>query len=483
MPAPGAVTFTPFVDIYGMLSLKDIRVSSWEDDSGSNGDVAPYVPLRTPLFKSRIDPTSGAPAQDQRNVFGASQDARIEAGANLTRTWVLFFEKIAELLKRVVSRSRRLHALVCYIDETETDQVWAEIQAVDASTDPIVVGNLIPPPLLRSLPQTDASPYPRDWVVGDYVVWNDPERSAVDLTRRRYECGQITAISDTGDWTIRRHWPESTPGNRATFGSYMEAHPAVRLYRIEVAHFTYEIVENAFMVDSDGNRSGVPKRWDIVLPHAAVVAVYMAAENSTGMGPATEVNCSYPYTSINPALLPPAPGLRTHVGAAYWFEEPGTIALRTRPEGLTFNFYPTLPIRIQDWATIRTMYGFLGTPSGDLTVRVKILRASERLPDVQLYDPSQPWRDLEDLVWASGEISSADKGPGWTAPGTSNPPRERRMPYCENDLFYWDPEDVGDPDYVKKAWPVPVMEADAWLTFDIVSMAGAPADISVVVQT
>lgn len=478
MPAPGTVTFTPFMDIYGMLSLKDIRVSAWSD-ANSSGDVVPFVPLRTPLFKSRLDPTSGAPTQDERNVRGVSQDARLEAGANLTRTWVLFFEKIVELLRRVVSRSRRLHATVCFIDETVTDQVWAEVQAVDAVTDPVIVANLIPPLLMRSTPATGLPPYPRNWAVGDYVVWNDPVRSAVDLTRWRYECGQITAISETGVWTIRRHWPESTPGNRATFGSYMEAHAKVRLYRIEVAHFTYEIVENAFMVDSDGQLSGVPKRWDITLPHAAVVAVYMAAENSSGIGPATEVNCSYPYTNII-SLLPPAPGLRTHVGAAYWFEEPGTIALRTRPEGSTLNFYPTLPIRIQDWATIRTMYGFLGTPSSDLTVRVKMLRAAERIPGVPLYG-AQPWRDLEDLVWASGEISSADGGFGPL--GTGNPPNLRRMPLCEQQLFYWDPEDLGDPDYVKKAWPVPVMEADGWLTFDIVSMAGAPADLTVVIQT
>jgi hypothetical protein len=579
------------VDIYGMLSLKDIAVENWGQDrqaGGASTRKVPVVPIRTPLFNSRIEPeeraseaaetaqqagimvTRGAPERRERR-----QDAPIERGADLSRPWVLFLEEILRLLKvnvEAAARLRKLHAVLCWIDETETRDIWATIGDVDATTDPLMIAA----PLIGT-PRTTIPPYAEAWAVGDYVLWNDPARgdpmigtvstsgltvawvsgstfddslagnlitingesytvssvekdnktltltatagdqAAADYTadsfRRRYECGQITAIdADTGAATIRRHWPESQPGHRATFESYMETHGDVRLYRVHTSLFTHEVKPNTFLTDENTdpaysflpadarNRySGLPRRWDITLPHAAVVAVYVAAENEFGMGPWTGINTSYPYSS-DVRLLPAAPGLRTHVGASYWFEEPGDIEARTRPDGAggtisTLNFYPTLPIRIQDWASIRTMYGFVGQPAlnpaaGEpVSVRVKILYAANRIDGKELYDPTQPWQNLETLSWqklgALPDICSADQGSidgiAWLD-SQLNPPAERRMPYCEGDGFFWDPEGG------TKAWPTPVMEADAWLTFDVLTAtlgtdSNPPADLTVVIQT
>jgi hypothetical protein len=118
-----------------------------------------------------------------------------------------------------------------------------------------------------------------------------------------------------------------------------------------------------------------------------------------------------------------------------------------------------------------------------------MLLAADRVDNIELYDPAQPWQDLETLVWqkhpnGEADISSADQGTiqgvSWNV-SQNNPPTQRRMPYCEADLVPWDPEVSG------KAWPTPVMEADAWLTFDVLVAAsgtgGPPADLTVVVQT
>lgn len=601
MPAPSSVTFTPFVDIYGMLSIKDIAVEDWGDADQKRGSLndVPTIPLRTPMFNSRVSASGddsagigainpGIKVIDLGSPAGASRrDVPIESGANLTRTWVIFLEKILKLLRGKITtaqRARKLHAVLCWIDETETRDIWATVGAVDAVTDPLVIAT---PGL--STPRTTIPPYAEPWAVGDYVVWNDPARgtsfsgtvsfAGTDVTwvsgalfdtsmvgnpitlgtsvytvltvqpdgkkltinadaggiqsgvsysvssfLRRYECGQVVAVdATTGATTIRRHWPQSMPGNRATFESYMESHGfGIRLYRVKTSLFTYEMKANSFLTDGNTdttftflpsdtrNRySGIPRRWDITLPHAAVVAVYVAAENDAGLGPWAGVNTSYGWADTDTKVPqhPPAPGLRTHVGASYWFEEPGDIVARTRPNGAggtisTLNFYPTLPIRIQDWATIRTMYGFVGkpavTPATDepLKVRMKVLLAADRIDGKALYDPAQPWQDWEDLIWEKvGNIpciSNADKGGSlslnssavWTT-SQANPPTQRRMPYCAQGFFYWDPENIAIP---PKAWPVPVMEADAWLTFDVLvatvgSDAKPPADLTVVIQT
>ena len=115
--------------------------------------------------------------------------------------------------------------------------------------------------------------------------------------------------------------------------------------------------------------------------------------------------------------------------------------------------------------------------------------AADRIDGKQLYDPAQPWQNLEDLVWQKlgslPDISSADQGTiegqTWAA-SQDNPPTQRRMPYAEQELIYYDPEGG------TKAWPPPVLEGDAWLTFDVLTATlgtdtNPPADLTVVVQT
>jgi hypothetical protein len=141
------------------------------------------------------------------------------------------------------------------------------------------------------------------------------------------------------------------------------------------------------------------------------------------------------------------------------------------------------------------MYAFIGLAATNtataepLKVRMKILYAAARIDGLPLHDAGQPWEDLEDLVWQKvagvADIASADQGTVegviW-ATSQENPPTERRMPYCEQALFYWDPEAAA------KAWPPPVLEADAWLTFAVLTAtqggdSSVPQHITVVVQT
>lgn len=472
MPSPpGAVTFTPALEKYGMLTLKDLSVENL--DGGGDGIHARAPGRLIPPFRTPLQQRDVRQAEAQTNRIRET-----ETGADLTRPWALFFEWMAHAYNQAQADAggskRLLHAVVLWIDEIKTRDEWARIGAVD-TTDPLEVT-----PISTSVPRTDTAPYARDWEVGDYVCWNDPSQSGVDSGKRRYECGQITVIdSITGEWTIQRHWPDAGAGE-ATFGSYVEAHGDVRLYRVLASHFCYDVQKEDYIFDAAGGKTGIPRRWDIPLPSACVVAVYMAAENEFGLGDWTGQNISYEYQTSNPKLLPPAPGLRTCAGQAYLFEEPGTIAAGNKA---------TLPIRVQDWASLRTIYGFMGTlpvnPSdGDtLKVRVKILYAADRLDGVELQDASQPWTNLEDLLWEKdgtfSDVASSDRGQTWAA-SSSNPPTERRMPYCEDDLLYWDPEAA------IKAWPVPVAECDAWLDFEVLAVGTAdtaPSDLSIVVQT
>lgn len=489
MPSPpSAVSFSAVIEKHGMLTLKDLWTSNLEGGRGSAMQRQLIPPFRSPMFAEQV----------RRAEAAIARVLETASGADLTRNWAMFLVDLAKRqAETAADRRPHLHAVVLWVNELETADVWAIVGAVDAETDPITV------PGFGVASRQNEPPYTRPWAKGDFLVWNDPQPSARNGTRRKYECAQIIDIANTGQWVIRRHWPGSGV-SEATFGSYMDSHGSVRVYRLNASHFCYHIQGDDYVFDLTGEDSGVPRRWDIVLPSACVVAVAVCAENGFGFGEWTLVNTSYP-NSTDIHLLQSAPGLRTLNGASYLFEEPGPIVKRTRPDAVggtreTLEFYPTLPIRMQDWASIRTMYAFVGTlPTLDdeetkMRVKVRLLWSKlrpdmtpGRIDKLALYHPDQPWQEMENLLFdkAHEDVSSADQGiiqvNGWQV-SIENLPTERRMPYCEREDFFWDPEGAD------KAWPPYVLEADAWLTFDVLlrDLAGGekpPEDLSVVVQT
>lgn len=235
-----------------------------------------------------------------------------------------------------------------YVDELTTD-LWASIDSnMDAATDPATVSCTVNP---------DTS---RVFRVGDFVVLNNESADPNNPGRRSYECAQIIGpgntgdVVPTGDFTFQRTYP-GVPEGQATFGTMRCAHLAgIRFYKLDQKTFTFSVRKGFFRTP------GLPARIESKLPSACLVAALAGVANHFGYGPFTV----FPLSRHNEPYMP---GLRTCNGGAYTFQVPGPLSVQENV---------VIPMKVQDAASIRSIYAYLqqGTTDGQSAYLVKISR-------------------------------------------------------------------------------------------------------------
>jgi hypothetical protein len=245
-----------------------------------------------------------------------------------------------------------------YVDELTTD-LWASLDtAIDATTDPVTVVCTVNPDTQRV------------FRVGDFVVFNDESADPANPGRRSYECTQITGpgapgdVVPSGEFHLRRTYP-GVPEGQATFGTLRCAHLAgIRFYKLDQKTFTFSVRKGFFRTPD------LPARIEAKLPSACIVAALAGVANHFGYGPFTV----FPLSRHNEPYMP---GLRTCNGGAYTFQVPGP---------LTVQENVVIPMKVQDAASIRCVYGYLqqGTTDGQSAFLVKISR-----------DDGATWEPLE----------------------------------------------------------------------------------------
>jgi hypothetical protein len=290
-----------------------------------------------------------------------------------------------------------------YVDELTTD-LWASIdEPLDKATDPATV-------ICTVNPDTE-----RAFRVGDFVVFNDESAAPDNPGRRSYECAQIIGPGAEGDvvpsgtFVLQRAYP-GVPEGQATFGTLRCAHPAgIRFYKLDKKTFTFSVRKGFFRT------LGLPARIEAKLPSACVVAALAGVANHFGYGPFTV----FPLSRHSE---PYVPGLRTCNGGAYIFQRPGPLAVEETAG---------LPVRVQDSASIRSIYAYVQRGTSDPGAQlftVKRRRAG-----------SAEWEPLEYMaIWT------------WDPPLTSTyegkaPPDQRRLPYMDWGNVILDPI-TGSPD-------------------------------------
>ncbi|MFZ5558387.1 MAG: hypothetical protein ACOZDY_16985 [Pseudomonadota bacterium] len=282
-----------------------------------------------------------------------------------------------------------------YVDELTTD-LWGLVGAdMDASASPISLYCTVNPNTTRV------------FRVGDFIVFNDEAADANNPGRRSYEVAQIVGPGDaggilpTGTFHIARG---DSAGAEALFGTKRCAHLAgVRFYKLDRKTFTFS-VRKGF-----SRTPGLPARIEARLPSACIVAAVAGVANHFGYGPFTV----FPLSRHNEPYMP---GLRTCNGGAYTFQVPGP---------LTVQENVVIPLKVQDAASIRCVYGYLqeGTSDGNISILVKRSR-----------DGGETWDPLELMgipthapePYITSYDALVDQGLG--APST------RRLPYADYGL-------------------------------------------------
>jgi hypothetical protein len=282
----------------------------------------------------------------------------------------------------------RLH----YVDELRTD-LWGLLgYDMDATSDEVTTYHTVNPAT------TDA------FRVGDWVIFNDEGRRNADPTKRRYEVAQIIGPGSEGDPV-----PTGTiifrrgTGDEFLGAGKCEHLDGVRFYRLEQKTFTYSVTRAFFRTP------GRPARIEAKLPSACVVAARVGVANNFGYGPFTV----FPLSRHNEPYMP---GLRTCNGGAYTFQVPGP---------LTVQENVVIPMKVQDAASIRCVYGYLqqGTSDGNVSILVKRSR-----------DGGETWEPLELMgipahtpePYTTSYDALLDQGLG--------PPSSRRLPYSDYGL-------------------------------------------------
>jgi hypothetical protein len=394
-----------------------------------------------------------------------------------------------------------------YVDELTTD-LWASIdEPLDNATDPATV-------VCTVNPDTE-----RVFRVGDFVVFNDESADPSNPGRRSYECAQITGpgsegeVVPSGTFVLQRAYP-GVPDGQATFGTLRCAHLAgIRFYKLEKKTFTFSVRKGFFRTP------GLPARIEAQLPSACVVAALAGVANHFGYGPFTV----FPLSRHNEPYMP---GLRTCNGGAYTFQVPGP---------LTVQENVVIPLKVQDAASIRSVYAYLqrGTTDGQSGFLVKISRdggatwepleymgIAQALPDAykNTYDflvnnegyglPATrrlPYADYG-LVLISAATAGPDPQTLQTASYGAN-----RLGLAAGSFVFLDPGGVNE-EYVRvisvdpenqsfqaivskdhaagerirpTIWPTPVLYEGDDLAFDILTVASpdAGSDLTVVIQT
>ena len=147
----------------------------------------------------------------------------------------------------------------------------------------------------------------RQWLVGDYVLVNDPNVPS-GSQQRSYEIMKITAI-DGGDVTFQRR-ASAAPAGQSQYGSLTREHAkGIQLYRLINKVFTAKPQSGA------GPQSFVFPWPNMTIP--AVRALLPGKDPITlNFTPRVYVPNTDPPL-LDPRTNPPAPGLRTMNGAAY----------------------------------------------------------------------------------------------------------------------------------------------------------------------
>ncbi len=207
----------------------------------------------------------------------------------------------------------------------------------------------------------------------------------------------------TGNFTLQRAYP-GVPEGQAAFGTLRCAHPAgMRFYKLDQKTFTFSVRTGFFRTPD------LPARIEAKLPSACVVAALAGVANHFGYGPFTV----FPLSRHNEPFMP---GLRSCNGGAYTFQAPGP---------LTVQENVVIPMKVQDAASIRCVYGYLqhGTSDGNISILVKRSR-----------DGGATWEPLELMgipahapePYLTSYDALADHGPG--------APSSRRLPYADYGL-------------------------------------------------
>ncbi len=279
-----------------------------------------------------------------------------------------------------------------YVDELAAD-LWASLDAdLGRDTDPATVSCTVNPDTART------------FKVGDFVVFNDETKNPDVGYLRSYECAQIVGPGSDGDvvasgnFQLRREYPGVDPGF-ATFGTLRCAHPkGIRFFKLDTKTFTFSVKKGFFRTP------GIAARVDAKLPSACVVAMLVGVANNFGYSPFTV----WPLAHHSEPFMP---GNRTCNGGAYTFQIPGALAVAENV---------SIPMRVQDSASIRCIYAYVQTPTtdGQSAYLVKVSR-----------DDGATWESLEYMGiaqkfpdgWKNTYDSIVDDGYG--------KPATRRLPY------------------------------------------------------
>ncbi|GIW55505.1 MAG: hypothetical protein KatS3mg082_1909 [Nitrospiraceae bacterium] len=291
-----------------------------------------------------------------------------------------------------IAGAREITMELYYVDELLTD-LWGLVGVdVNSTADQISVYCTVNP----NTQQT--------FRVGDLIIFND-EAADPNNARRSYEVAQIVGPGNDGDpvstgtFVIQRG-----AGSDGLLGTKKCPHLAgVRFYKIQRKAFTFSVTREFFRTP------GRPARIEAKLPSACIVAARVGLANNFGYGPFTV----FPLSRHNEPYMP---GLRTCNGGAYVFQVPGP---------LTVQENVVIPLKVQDAASVRCIYGYLqqGTSDGNVSILVKRSR-----------DGGETWEPLELMgipahapePYVNSYDALVDQGYGT--------PATRRLPYADYGL-------------------------------------------------
>ena len=277
-----------------------------------------------------------------------------------------------------------------YVDELTTD-LWASLEeALDESTDPATVNCTVNPDT------------PRSFKSGDFIVFNDEAADSNHSGRRSYECAQITDITG-GQFTFQRAYP-GVPTGQATFGTLRCAHRKhVRFYKLDMRIFGLAVRKGFFRTP------GLPARVEGTIPSACIVATLVGVANHFGWGPFTV----WPLSHHNEPFMP---GDRTCSGGAYTFQIPGPLSVQDNV---------TIPMKVQDAASIRCVYAYLqqGTSDGTSAFAVKCSK-----------DGGATWNVLEAMGIAQNAGTPFTNTWDYLVSQGYGLPETRRLPYNDYGL-------------------------------------------------
>jgi len=292
-----------------------------------------------------------------------------------------------------IAGAREITLELYYVDELLTD-LWGLVGVdVDGTANQASIYCTVNP----STQQT--------FRVGDLIVFNDEAADPNNPGRRCYEAAKIVGPGNEGDpagtgaFVIQRG-----AGSDGMLGTKKCPHLAgVRFYKIDRKAFTFSVTREFFRTP------GRPARIEVKLPSACIIAASVGLANNFGYGPFT----IFPLSRHNEPYMP---GLRTCNGGAYTFQVPGP---------LTVQENVVIPMKVQDAASVRCVYGYLqqGTSDGNVSILVKRSR-----------DGGETWEPLELMgipahtpePYVTSYDALVDEGYGT--------PVTRRLPYADYGL-------------------------------------------------